>query len=45
MAAMIYSEVLSPLDLIVLTSAMDNRREIMRLKQIHGRTAKQTRLS
>jgi hypothetical protein len=45
MAAMIYSEVLSPLDLIVLTAAVDNRREIMKLKQAHGKTAMQTRLS
>ena len=33
MAAMIYSEVLSALDLILLTSVVDNRREIEHIKQ------------
>ena len=32
-AAMIFTEVLSALDLLVLTAAVDNRREIMKLKQ------------
>ena len=32
MAAMIYAEVLSVFDLLVLTSIIDNRREIMKLK-------------
>jgi hypothetical protein len=45
MAAMIHSETLSPLDLIVLTAAVDNRLEIMKLQQANGKTAKQTRLS
>ena len=31
-AAMIYAEVLSTLDLLLLTSVVDNRREIMKLK-------------
>jgi hypothetical protein len=30
---MIFTEVLSALDLLVLTAAVDNRREIMKLKQ------------
>ncbi len=33
MAAMIFTEVLSALDLLVLTATVDNRREIMKLKQ------------
>jgi len=33
MEAMIYAEVLSALDLILLTSVVDNRREIERIKQ------------
>ena len=33
MAAMIYADVLSALDLILLTAAIDNRREIMKLRQ------------
>ena len=33
MAAMIFTEVLSALDLLILTAAVDNRREIMKLKQ------------
>jgi hypothetical protein len=33
MAAMIYAEVLSALDLILLTAAIDNRREIMKLRE------------
>lgn len=33
MAAMIYAEALSMMDLILLTSAVDNRREIMKIKQ------------
>ena len=36
MAAMIYAEVLSALDLILLTSVVDNRREIMKLKEKTG---------
>ena len=32
-AAMIFTEVLSALDLLILTAAVDNRREIMKLKQ------------
>ncbi len=32
-AAMIFTEVLSSLDLLVLTATVDNRREIMKLKQ------------
>jgi len=32
MAAMIYAEVLSALDLLLLTSVVDNRREIMKLQ-------------
>ena len=32
-AAMIFTEVLSALDLLVLTATVDNRREIMKLKQ------------
>jgi len=32
MAAMIYAEVLSVLDLLLLTSVIDNRREIRKLK-------------
>jgi hypothetical protein len=32
-AAMIFTEVLSALDLLVLTAAVDNRREIMKLKR------------
>jgi hypothetical protein len=39
MAAMIYAEVLSTLDLLLLTSVVDNRREIIKLKgTIHART-------
>lgn len=33
MGAMIYSEVLSTLDLLLLTAAADNRREIMEIKR------------
>ena len=33
MAAMIYAEILSVMDLILLTSVLDNRREIMKLKE------------
>jgi hypothetical protein len=33
MAAMIYAEVLSVLDLILLTAVIDNRREIMKLRE------------
>ena len=33
MAAMIFTEVLSALDLLVLTAVVDNRRKIMKLKQ------------
>jgi len=33
MAAMIYAEVLSALDLILLTAVIDNRREIMKLRE------------
>jgi len=33
MAAMIFTEVFSALDLLVLTATVDNRREIMKLKQ------------
>ena len=33
LAAMIFTEVLSSLDLLVLTATVDNRREIMKLKQ------------
>ena len=33
MAAMIFTEVLSTLDLLILTATVDNRREIMKLKQ------------
>jgi hypothetical protein len=33
MAAMIYAEVLSALDLLILTSVIDNRREIRKLKE------------
>ena len=32
-AAMIFTEVLSVLDLLILTATVDNRREIMKLKQ------------
>lgn len=32
-AAMIFTEVLSALDLLILTATVDNRREIMKLKQ------------
>lgn len=38
-AAMIYSEVVSSLDLLVLTAAVDNRREIMRMKRARGSEA------
>ena len=39
MAAMIFAEVLSALDLLLLTSVVDNRREIMKLKaRIYSRT-------
>jgi len=34
MAAMIFTEVLSALDLLVLTATVDNRREIMKIKEI-----------
>ena len=34
MAAMIYAEVLSALDLLLLTSVVDNRREIMKLQSV-----------
>ena len=34
MAAMIYAEVLSALDLLLLTSVVDNRREIMNLRKV-----------
>jgi len=34
MAAMIYAEVLSALDLLLLTSVIDNRREIMKLQSV-----------
>jgi len=34
MAAMIYAEVLSALDLLLLTSVVDNRREIMKLRKV-----------
>lgn len=34
MVAMIYAEVLSTLDLLLLTSVLDNRREIMKLKKV-----------
>jgi hypothetical protein len=33
MAAMIYSEILSTLDLLILTATIDNRRQIMKIKQ------------
>ena len=33
MAAMIFTEVLSALDLLLLTATVDNRREIMKIKQ------------
>jgi hypothetical protein len=33
MAAMIYAEVLSALDLTILTATVDNRREIMKIQQ------------
>ena len=33
MAAMIFTEVLSALDLLVLTATVDNRREIMKIKE------------
>jgi len=33
MAAMIYAEVLSALDLLILTATVDNRREIMKIQQ------------
>jgi len=33
MAAMIYAEVLSVLDLLLLTSVIDNRREIRKMKE------------
>jgi len=33
MAAMIYAEILSVLDLLLLTSVIDNRREIRKLKE------------
>jgi hypothetical protein len=33
MAAMIYADVLSALDLILLTATIDNRREIMKLRE------------
>lgn len=39
MAAMIYSEVLSSLDLLVLTAAVDNRREIMKMRRDGGSEA------
>jgi len=34
--AMIYAEVLSALDLLLLTAAVDNRREIEELRREHG---------
>jgi hypothetical protein len=37
MAAMIYAEVLSVMDLLLLTSVMDNRREIKKLKDELGK--------
>lgn len=37
MAAMIYADVLSVMDLILLTSVVDNRREIMKLKKLLNR--------
>jgi len=33
MAAMIYADILQVMDLILLTSIVDNRREIERIKQ------------
>jgi hypothetical protein len=33
-AAMIFTEILSALDLLVLTATVDNRREIMKIKEI-----------
>ena len=36
MAAMIFTEVPSVLDLLVLTAAVDNRREIMKIHQALG---------
>lgn len=33
MAAMIYAEVLSALDLLILTATVDNRREIEKIKK------------
>jgi hypothetical protein len=33
MAAMIYAEVLSALDLLILTATVDNRREIMKIQR------------
>ena len=36
MGAMIYSEVLSTLDLLLLTAAADNRREIEEIKRLLG---------
>jgi hypothetical protein len=33
MAAMIFTEVLSTLDLLLLTATVDNRKEIMKIKQ------------
>ena len=33
MAAMIHAEVLSALDLLILTATVDNRREIMKIQQ------------
>ena len=34
MAAMIYAEVLTALDLLILTATVDNRREIVKIQQI-----------
>lgn len=36
MAAMIFTEVLSALDLLVLTATVDNRREIINIRQALG---------
>lgn len=46
MNAMIYAEVLSALDLILLTSVIDNRREIEHIKQelVHERCLRRSRI-
>ena len=46
MDAMIYAEVLSALDLILLTSVIDNRREIEHIKQelVHERCSRRSRI-